>query len=48
MVPLPVAPTPENLRYLTVKRDRLGHRIAGLPEPNGALTGPRIGLAEAR
>jgi len=30
-VALPVAPTPENLRYLTVKRDRLGHLIDGLP-----------------
>jgi 3,4-dihydroxy 2-butanone 4-phosphate synthase/GTP cyclohydrolase II len=49
MVPLPVAPTPENLRYLTAKRDRLGHRIEGLPEPNGAgHTGPVSGLAEAR
>jgi 3,4-dihydroxy 2-butanone 4-phosphate synthase / GTP cyclohydrolase II len=32
MVPLPVAPTRENLRYLTAKRDRLGHQIDGLPE----------------
>jgi len=30
-VALPVTPTPENLRYLTVKRDRLGHLIDGLP-----------------
>jgi 3,4-dihydroxy 2-butanone 4-phosphate synthase/GTP cyclohydrolase II len=30
-VVLPVIPTPENLRYLTVKRDRLGHQIDGLP-----------------
>jgi hypothetical protein len=30
-VPLPVAPTPENLRYLIAKRDRLGHQIDGLP-----------------
>ena len=35
MVTLPVAPTQENLRYLTAKRDRLGHRIEGLPELNG-------------
>jgi len=49
MVPLPVTPTPENLRYLTAKRDRLGHRIDGLPEPNGsAHTGHAGGLAEAR
>jgi 3,4-dihydroxy 2-butanone 4-phosphate synthase/GTP cyclohydrolase II len=28
---LPVAQTPENLRYLTTKRDRMGHDIPGLP-----------------
>jgi len=32
-VPLPVEPTPENLRYLIAKRDRLGHQIDGLPAP---------------
>ncbi len=49
MVPLPVAPTPENLRYLTAKRDRLGHRIDGLPGPNGdGHAAHRTGLAEAR
>jgi 3,4-dihydroxy 2-butanone 4-phosphate synthase/GTP cyclohydrolase II len=31
-VALPVAHTPENLRYLTTKRDRMGHEIPGLPE----------------
>src|SRR5215467_10763447 len=30
-VQLPVAPTPQNLRYLIAKRDRLGHQIDGLP-----------------
>jgi 3,4-dihydroxy 2-butanone 4-phosphate synthase/GTP cyclohydrolase II len=49
MVPLPVEPTRENLRYLTAKRDRLGHRIDGLSAPDGdgrpSLAG---GLAEAR
>src|SRR6516162_9941265 len=35
-VPLPVTPTPENLRYLMAKRDRLGHQIDGLPAPAGA------------
>ena len=30
-VALPVAPTPDNLRYLIAKRDRLGHLIDGLP-----------------
>ena len=41
-VPLPVSPTPDNLRYLIAKRDRLGHQIEdlppqadGLPLPNG-------------
>nr|WP_103936252.1 bifunctional 3,4-dihydroxy-2-butanone-4-phosphate synthase/GTP cyclohydrolase II [Thermomonospora echinospora] len=29
-VPMPVVPTEHNLRYLTAKRDRLGHRIEGL------------------
>jgi 3,4-dihydroxy 2-butanone 4-phosphate synthase/GTP cyclohydrolase II len=48
MVPLPVIPTPENLRYLTAKRDRLGHQIDGLPEPNGDHAGQVSGLAEAR
>jgi 3,4-dihydroxy 2-butanone 4-phosphate synthase / GTP cyclohydrolase II len=45
---LPVTPTPENLRYLTVKRDRLGHLIAGLPTAingNGAGTTPDGGTA---
>jgi 3,4-dihydroxy 2-butanone 4-phosphate synthase/GTP cyclohydrolase II len=35
MVALPVVPTVENLRYLTAKRDRLGHHIDLLPAPNG-------------
>jgi len=49
MVPLPVEPTRENLRYLTAKRDRLGHRIDGLSAPNGeSHTSPAGGLAEAR
>jgi 3,4-dihydroxy 2-butanone 4-phosphate synthase/GTP cyclohydrolase II len=30
-VPLPVTPTPDNLRYLMAKRDRLGHQIDNLP-----------------
>jgi 3,4-dihydroxy 2-butanone 4-phosphate synthase / GTP cyclohydrolase II len=30
-VGLPVTPTPENLRYLTTKRDRMGHDLPGLP-----------------
>jgi 3,4-dihydroxy 2-butanone 4-phosphate synthase/GTP cyclohydrolase II len=35
-VPLPVAATPDNLRYLLAKRDRLGHQLAGLPEATPA------------
>jgi 3,4-dihydroxy 2-butanone 4-phosphate synthase / GTP cyclohydrolase II len=34
-VPLPVMETPQNLRYLTAKRDRLGHKIENLSMPNG-------------
>ena len=30
-VPLPVRVTPDNLRYLTTKRDRMGHDIPDLP-----------------
>ena len=44
-VPLPAAATPENLRYLTVKRDRLGHFIDGLPAMPAAEAS---GLAGAR
>jgi hypothetical protein len=29
-VPLPPLATPDNLRYLTVKRDRMGHKIGNL------------------
>ena len=36
-VSLPVAPTPDNLRYLIAKRDRLGHQIENLAPPNGHL-----------
>jgi len=35
-VPLPPTPTPENMRYLIAKRDRLGHQIDGLPAPAAA------------
>jgi 3,4-dihydroxy 2-butanone 4-phosphate synthase/GTP cyclohydrolase II len=52
-VPLSVTPTPENLRYLIAKRDRLGHRIDGLPAPGapgpGSAPGgpaPRAGAGE--
>jgi 3,4-dihydroxy 2-butanone 4-phosphate synthase / GTP cyclohydrolase II len=34
-VPLPATPTPENLRYLQTKRDRMGHDLPDLPDlPN--------------
>jgi 3,4-dihydroxy 2-butanone 4-phosphate synthase/GTP cyclohydrolase II len=33
-VALPANVTEHNLRYLTVKRDRLGHKIAGLEDPS--------------
>jgi hypothetical protein len=35
LVPLEVHATPENLRYLQTKRDRMGHDLSGLP-PVGA------------
>jgi 3,4-dihydroxy 2-butanone 4-phosphate synthase/GTP cyclohydrolase II len=44
-VPLPVVPTPYNVRYLMAKRDRLGHLIDGLPSPNG--NGMAAGTGEA-
>jgi 3,4-dihydroxy 2-butanone 4-phosphate synthase/GTP cyclohydrolase II len=31
-VPVPVLPTADNLRYLTAKRDRLGHQLDQLPD----------------
>jgi 3,4-dihydroxy 2-butanone 4-phosphate synthase/GTP cyclohydrolase II len=31
-VPLPATPTPENLRYLQTKRDRMGHDLPNLPD----------------
>jgi 3,4-dihydroxy 2-butanone 4-phosphate synthase/GTP cyclohydrolase II len=40
-VPLPVTPTPDNLRYLRTKRDRMGHDIPGLDpveRPEGSPT----------
>jgi len=36
-IPLPVMETPQNLRYLTAKRDRLGHKIENLSPPNGTV-----------
>jgi 3,4-dihydroxy 2-butanone 4-phosphate synthase/GTP cyclohydrolase II len=34
-VGLTTHPTPENLAYLTTKRDRLGHHLVGLPHQSG-------------
>ena len=34
-VPMPTAITPENLRYLRTKRDRMGHLLEGLDEGQG-------------
>jgi len=45
-IDLATHPTPENLRYLTTKRDRLGHHLLGLPgqstagQPTGAQAAP--------
>ncbi len=36
-VPLPSMATPENVRYLVTKRDRMGHQIDGLPPSAGSL-----------
>jgi len=35
-IPLPPLPTPHNLRYLTAKRDRLGHQIDNLGGAGGS------------
>jgi 3,4-dihydroxy 2-butanone 4-phosphate synthase/GTP cyclohydrolase II len=40
-VALPVAPTPDNLRYLIAKRDRLGHQLDDLFLPN-AIAAPTL------
>lgn len=46
IVPLSMHVTPENLSYLTTKRDRLGHALVGLPatspntSPNTSLSTP--------
>jgi 3,4-dihydroxy 2-butanone 4-phosphate synthase/GTP cyclohydrolase II len=38
-VPLPVRPNPENLRYLRTKRDRMGHDMLHIDEPDVRLAG---------
>ena len=40
-IPLPPLMTPHNLRYLTAKRDRLGHKLGALPLTT--ITGERAG-----
>jgi 3,4-dihydroxy 2-butanone 4-phosphate synthase/GTP cyclohydrolase II len=54
-VGLPVEATPDNLRYLIAKRDRLGHHLDGLtlPEPPGSAPAANgragtVGLSEVR
>ena len=37
-VPVPVRVTPENLRYLMTKRDRMGHDLPGLPPLDDEVT----------
>ena len=46
-VPLPVRAHPENLRYLTTKRDRMGHDLPGLPDAEGAGVSARNGSGRA-
>lgn len=38
-VPLPPQPTPDNIAYLRTKRDRMGHLLSGLPEPEHVTGG---------
>ncbi|MDN5759466.1 MAG: bifunctional 3,4-dihydroxy-2-butanone-4-phosphate synthase/GTP cyclohydrolase II [Tomitella sp.] len=38
-VPMPVRATPENLRYLRTKRDRMGHDLAGLDDFDPTASG---------
>jgi 3,4-dihydroxy 2-butanone 4-phosphate synthase / GTP cyclohydrolase II len=51
-VPLPVRASAENLRYLTTKRDRMGHDLPGIPDlstdAGGGATpeGPTVPLSE--
>jgi 3,4-dihydroxy 2-butanone 4-phosphate synthase / GTP cyclohydrolase II len=47
-VGLPSLPTAHNLRYLTAKRDRLGHQIDNLPVTGEVSSGPPASAASAR
>jgi 3,4-dihydroxy 2-butanone 4-phosphate synthase / GTP cyclohydrolase II len=46
-VALPSAATPHNLRYLTAKRDRLGHQIDNLPDAAGISAAAAAAAAAA-
>jgi 3,4-dihydroxy 2-butanone 4-phosphate synthase / GTP cyclohydrolase II len=46
-VPLATAVTPYNLRYLMTKRDKLGHQIQNLNDPERAVVRPSAQVAEA-
>lgn len=41
-VPIPPTPTPQNLRYLQTKRDRMGHDLPGLPTHPNAPGGEHL------
>jgi 3,4-dihydroxy 2-butanone 4-phosphate synthase/GTP cyclohydrolase II len=41
-VPITAAPTPYNLRYLTTKRDKLGHQIQNLNDSERAVVLPSV------
>jgi 3,4-dihydroxy 2-butanone 4-phosphate synthase / GTP cyclohydrolase II len=47
-VSLPSLPTAHNLRYLTAKRDRLGHQIDNLPATGEVSSGPPASAAGLR
>ena len=47
-VGLPSLPTAHNLRYLTAKRDRLGHHIENLPMTGEVSSGPAAPAAAVR
>jgi len=47
-VGLPSLPTAHNLRYLTAKRDRLGHQIDNLPVSGDLTAGPSASAAGMR
>jgi 3,4-dihydroxy 2-butanone 4-phosphate synthase/GTP cyclohydrolase II len=46
-VPLPVRASPQNLRYLRTKRDRMGHDLPGLDEDGGANAGSGTSVVDS-